>query len=245
MVQERLLDRNGRYGFYRKVETQLERMDFVNVKENAVDIWLPFDLKDYIEIIPGAIILIAGEQDSGKTTLALNIAWANRNIWDVHYFNSELGKVGLKKRILKFENTEPIQWAEKISFYSLSHDFQDFIQTGPDKLNIIDFMEVSGDQYPYVSGWIKQIHDKIIDNGAVVLICLQKPPGRDQATGGYGTLDKPRLYLALSRGRIKIVRAKDWTTESNPRELSIDFKIVKGSELIPTTDWGKTDKWTL
>lgn len=245
LVKERLIERDGRYGLYRKPETAIEKMEFADANEKGVDIWLPFNLRDYVEIAAGGIIIIAGEQDSGKTTLALNIAWANRNIWDVHYFNSELGLGALKKKTMLFKDTEPIQWQEKISFYTLSHDFQDFIVPGPDKLNIIDFMEASGDEYPFVASWIKKIHDKIIDNGAVSLICLQKPPGRDEAVGGRGTLDKARLYLAVSRGAIKIIRAKDWASTMNPRDLALDFKIVNGSDLIPTTDWEKSDKWRI
>ncbi len=245
LITQRVLERDGKYGVYRKIQTDLEKMDFAGANPKGVDIWLPLNLSDYVEVMAGGIILIAGLEDSGKTTLVLNVAWANRNKWDVHYFNSELGDGGLKRRVEKFPNTEPMQWQEKISFYNLSHDFHDFIKEGPDKLNIIDFMEPTGDEYVYVAGWIKKIHDKIIENGAVAIICLQKPPGRDEAVGGRGTLDKPRLYLAINRGSIKIVRAKDWAGDKNPRDMSIDFKIVQGHDLIPTTDWGKTDKWNL
>lgn len=245
MVAERTLERDGKYGIYRKVQTDLERMNFAGANPTGVDIWLPFNLTDYVELMAGGIIIISGLEDSGKSTLVLNIAWANRDKWDVHYFNSELGEGSLLRRISKFPNTEPMQWQEKISFYSLSHDFHDFIKEGPDKLNIIDFMEASGDEYVYVASWIKKIHDKIIENGAVVIICLQKPSGRDEAVGGRGTLEKARLYLSLDRGRIKIVRAKDWAGDRNPRDLTLDFKIVQGHDLIPTTEWGKTDKWNL
>lgn len=245
MVEEGLLDRSGKYGQFRKIEQELEKMDIVGASETPVNIWLPFDMGDYVDIMPGGIILIAGEQDTGKTTIALNTAWANRDVWDVHYFNSELGAGALKRRIMAFRDTEPIQWAEKINFYSKSGGFQDHIKKGHNKLNIIDFMEVGGDDYPYVASWIRAIHDKIIDNGAIAVIFLQKPPGRDEATGGRGTLDKPRLYLAVSRGVIKIVRAKDWAGDVNPRDMFINFKIVRGSELIPVSEWSKPDKWNL
>ena len=124
-------------------------------------------------------------------------------------------------------------------------NFQDFVKGDKGALNIIDFMEVAGDDYPYVAAWIMQIHKRIIDNGAICIICLEKPPGRDEGTGGRGTLDKPRLYLAVSRGRMKIVTAKNWASDRNPRDMTIDFKIVQGAELIPTSDWSKTDKWSL
>jgi len=220
-------------------------MDIAGASEKGVDIWLPFSLREYAEILPGGIILIAGEQDSGKTTIALNIAWENRNTWDVHYFNSELGPGALKKRTMQFANSEPMQWQEKINFYNLSDHFHDHVKAGPDKLNIIDFMEPLGDDYPLIPGWIKKIHDKIIENGAIAVICLQKPHGRDEAVGGRGTLDKPRLYLAVSWGKIKMVRVKDWASDMNPRGLEMDFQIAKGSQLIAKSNWDKTDRWRL
>ncbi len=245
LVKEGLLDRDGKYGIYRKIDSELERMDFLNADTNPVDIWLPFSLTDMVEIMPGNIIAIAGEKETGKTTLALNIAWTNRNKWDVHYFNSEMGNSELKKRISKFEDTDLYEWAEKISFYPKADNFQDVIQTGPDKLNIIDFMEVAGDDYPYVASWILQIHKKIIENGAIVIICLEKPEKRDTGVGGRGTLDKPRLYLAMTRGKIKIVTAKNWATDENPRDQVCEFKVVQGAKLIQTVDWNRVDKWSL
>lgn len=245
LISEGLIEKDGAYGTYHRLDNKIERMDFVDTNEHGVDIWLPFNLNNYVEIMPGGIMLIAGEQDSGKTTIALNIAWGNRNKWDVHYFNSELSNQSLKRRTLKFKDTEPYQWAEKISFYSISHGFKDYIEKGSDKLNIIDFMEVSGDEYPFVGQWIREIHDKIIENGAIAIIFLQKPRGREEGFGGQATLEKPRLYLAVKRGGIKIIRAKDWASGINPRELCISFKIYNGSELIPTSDWMKVDKWSL
>ena len=245
LVKEGVLERDGRYGVYRKVESELERMDFLHADTTPVDIWLPFNLTDMVEIMPGNIIAIAGEKETGKTTLALNIAWTNRNKWDVHYFNSEMGNSELKKRISKFEDTDLYEWAEKISFYPKSDNFQDVIQTGSDKLNIIDFMEVAGDDYPYVASWILQIHKKIIENGAIVIICLEKPKKRDTGVGGRGTLDKPRLYLAMTRGKIKIVTAKNWATDDNPRDQVCEFKVVQGAKLIQSVDWNKVDKWCL
>jgi len=249
LVKEGLIDRNGRYGIFRKVDDELEVMDFLDADESPVDIWLPFDLTGMVEIMPGNIVCIAGEKETGKTTMAMNIAWVNRNQWDVHYFNSEMGKSELKKRIRKFKDTEPYQWAEKISFYNRADNFQDVVKIGPDKLNIIDFMEVAGDNYPFVAAWIMEIHKKIIENGAIVIVCLEKPEGRDTGVGGRGTLDKPRLYLAVSRdkgvGKVKIVTGKNWATEENPRDKVCDFKVVQGAQLIQTSGWERQDKWNL
>jgi len=244
-VPDGIIERIGKQGRFRKIEDDLERMDFINGNENAVDLWLPFDLNRLVQIMPGNIILIAGEKGSGKTTISLNMAWANRKAWDVHYFNSEMGSSELKKVLLRHQDTDLMDWAQYISFYNRNRNFHDVIKQGPDKLNIIDFMEVAGDDYPMVGQWILNVHEKIIDNGAIAVICLQKPPGRDQGVGGLPTLDKPRLYLAASRGKLKIVDAKNWASEENPRGMECTFKLVHGAQLVMGDNWGRKDKWSM
>ena len=247
LVKDGYLERDGaRYGYFRRVEKTLETMDFINADDKAVDIWLPFDLAKMVEIMPSNIIIFAGEKETGKTTLALNIAWANRKTWDVHYFNFEMGRNELKKRLKKFSDTDLMDWAQDISFYQRSNAFHDVIQTGLNKLNIIDYIAVAGDEYPFVSLWIRQIHEKIIETGALCIIFLEKPPGRDTGTGGLGTLDIPRLYIAVSRGAMKIVTAKNWANDDNPREKEMTFKIVHGADLIANSDWVKErkDRWS-
>ena len=245
LVKEHLLERDGRYGQYRKCELEIERMDFLSVEAKALDIWLPLELGNLVELYPGNIVVISGEKGSGKTTLAMNIAWENRNTWDVNYYNSEMGKAELKKRVLMFEDTEPYEWAEKISFYPRAENFHDVLQIGDNKLNLIDYLEVSGDDYPQVSRWILDIHRAIIQSNTLVIICLQKPPGRDEAYGGTPTRDKPRLYLSVSRGKIKIVDAKNWVTSENPTGYLCDFKIINGHKLIQSSPWGREDRFTL
>jgi len=240
-----IIERIGKYGQFRRIEDDLERMDFIHGNEKPVDIWLPFELNSLVEVMPGNIILIAGEKGAGKTTISLNIAWANRKIWDVHYFNSEMGSSELKKVLLRYKDTDLMDWAQHISFYNRNRNFHDVIKTGPDKLNIIDFMEVAGDDYPMVGQWILNVHEKIVNAGAVTIICLQKPPGRDQGVGGLPTLDKPRLYLAVSRGKLKIVDGKNWASDENPRGMECTFKLVHGAQLVMGDNWGRKDQWSI
>jgi len=248
LVKEGYIERDGaKYGYFRRVEKSIETMDWLESDEKAVDLWLPFDLREMVEIMPGNIIIFAGEKETGKTTIGLNIAWANRKTWDVHYFNFEMGKGELKKRLIKFKDTDLMDWAQNVSFYQRSNAFHDVIQAGDGKLNIIDYIAVAGDEYPFVSLWIRQIHQKIIETGAVCIIFLEKPPGRDTGTGGLGTLDIPRLYVAVSRGAMKIVTAKNWATEENPRDKEMTFKIVQGSNLIQNSNWdnAQKDRWSM
>ena len=252
LVKEGLIERDGRYGVYRKADTELERMDFMNVESKPVDLWLPFEtdetkstLNDLVEIYPSNIIVIAGEKGVGKTTLAMNIAWANRNTWDVSYFNSEMGKHELKKRVEMFTDTDPYEWAEKISFYPKTENFHDVLPVGLGKLNIVDYIESTGDDFPYVAKWIANIHDKLLNTETICILCLQKPPGRDEAYGGTQTRNKPRLYLSVAKGRMFILDSKNWRTLENPQSQECQFKIIGGSKLLQTSPWAKTDKWSL
>lgn len=252
MIEKGILASNGRYGIYRKIVDKPERMDFLSVESKPVDIWLPFQtdetessLNDLVEIYPSNIIIIAGEKGVGKTTLAMNIAWVNRNTWNVSYFNSEMGKHELKKRVEMFNGTDPYEWAEKISFYPESSNFQDVVEVGAKQLNIIDYIESTGDDFPYVAKWISNIHVKILNTETVCVLCLQKPPGRDEAYGGTQTRNKPRLYLSVSRGKMLILDSKNWRSGENPQGKECEFKIVGGYKLIQTSPWGKTDRWSL
>ena len=60
-------------GWYRPVESDLEEMDFINALDEPVDIWLPFELSDLVEIYVGNVIIIAGAPNVGKTALVLHL----------------------------------------------------------------------------------------------------------------------------------------------------------------------------
>lgn len=251
LVAKGQLERNNRYGNYLKIEKDLERMDFLNISSKPIDIWLPFQtdetestLNDLVEIYPSNIILIAGEKGVGKTTIGMNIAWENRNTWDIKYLNSEMGNHELKKRIEMFKNTDPYEWAEKISFYPVNEHFDKHLDIGAGKLNIIDYMESTGDDFPWVAKWISNIHTAILNTETVCVLCLQKPPGRDEAYGGTQTRNKPRLYLSVSKGKMRILDSKNWRGE-NPQGKECEFKIVGGYKLLQVSPWARTDEWNM
>ncbi len=76
-------------GWYRPVESGLEEMDYINALDEPVEVWLPFELSDLVEIYAGNEIIIAGAPNVGKTALVLNIINENKGRFDVSYFNSE------------------------------------------------------------------------------------------------------------------------------------------------------------
>jgi len=231
-IHKSKIERVGtRHGHFRKIESECAAIDFLATDEPAVDITLPFGLDKMVELMPGNICVIAGEPNAGKTALLLNVVRMNMHKAQVHYFNSEMGAQEMKKRLSKFGL--PLN-AWTFHPWERTDNFQDAIRPGPGVINIIDFLEISEDFYR-VGGQLKAIHDKL--HGALAIIALQKNKGTDLGLGGGRSLEKPRLYLALEPGLIKIVKAKNWCTKDNPNGLQLKFKIVDGCRFLPQGEW--------
>ncbi len=224
-------------GWYRPVESGLEEMDFINALDEPVEVWLPFELSDLVEIYAGNVIIIAGAPNVGKTALVLNIINENKGRFEISYFNSEMGAGELKKRLNLFPYTSLETWDFKA--YSRAEKFADVIQPGPNNLNIIDFLEVH-DEFYIVGKRIKEIHDKL--DGGIAIICLQKNPGAEAGLGGFRSMEVARLVIALDSGRVKITKAKNYRTEKNPNGLIKNFKLVNGCQIIDRHNWYREEE---
>jgi hypothetical protein len=143
-----------------------------------------------------------------------------------------MGSSELKKRLDLFDDIALSDWNFKA--WERSDNFADVIKPGKGKINIIDFLEIYENFYE-ISGRIAEIHKKL--NGAIGIIALQKNPGVDVGLGGFRGLEKPRLYLAMSPGVLKIIKAKNWKTSENPNNKQIRFKMVAGCKLFKQGDW--------
>jgi len=219
-------------GRYTAVEYDLEKMDFLKANTETVDIWLPFGLHNRIEIMPGNVIIVAGSPNVGKTALMLNFIKENQRKFKVHYFNSEMGSAELRKRLDLFPDIALSQW--DFNAWERSENFADVIVPGDGNLNIIDFLEIHDDFYA-IGGKIKDIWASL--KGAIAIVCIQKNPGIDTGLGGYRTLEKPRLYLALDTGRLKIVKAKNWKGDENPNGQMVNFKLYHGCQFSGNGSW--------
>ena len=234
----RLKRHGNKRGWYIPTNLDMKEMDFVNADDTPVDIWLPFQLNEKVEIYQNSVIIIAGSPNSGKTALMLNIIKENMNSLNVNYFNSEMSAGELKVRLQKFDYMDLSMWDFKA--FERAGDFHDVIRPGPENLNIIDFLEVHTDFFS-VGSMIKQIHDAL--NGSVAIIALQKNPNVDTGLGGFRSLEVTRLALALDYGTIKIVKAKNFNSENgNPNGLICDFNILHGSQLAKKGGWRKDDR---
>ena len=83
---------------------------------------------------------------------------------------------------------------------------------------------------------LKKIFDKL-KNG-IAIVALQKNPGAAMARGGIGTLEKPRLYITMDSGVMKIEKGKNWKNpEVNPNGMQVRFSLVQGAIFRAKTEW--------
>ncbi len=192
-------------------------------------------MKYYFNTYPGNIIVVAGSPDSGKTAFLLNVIKLNQYDFSIYYQSSEMGRDELQNRLLNFDGIGLDDW--NFTAEERSSNFADVIR--PNCINIIDYMELSGDFY-MVAEYLRQIHDKL--DGGIAIVALQKDPKAPQGRGGTFGLEKPRLYLNMDSGKTVIKKAKNWThPEQNPNGLTLNYKIVGGCKFIITNDWHTED----
>ena len=235
LVEEGIIERvKGKNGNFRRIENECDEIDFLHASTEEYPIKFPFKLEEYVKILPGNIIVIAGEANAGKSAFCINIAAMNMGHLPVHYFSSEMVGSELRERLSKSE-IPLANW--KIKVWERVEQFHDVIK--PDALNIIDYLEEAEEPFK-IAARITQIHMKL--KQGVAVIALQKPKGRDEGVGGRGTLEKPRLYLAIGRKEgeniIKIVKAKNRKQPNiNPNNMILKFKLYDGIKFEKTVNW--------
>jgi hypothetical protein len=219
-------------GAWRKIRGAAAEMDLDNVETEELKIWLPFDLHNYVSVLPGNIIVVTGDPDSGKTALLLDIIRRNIQSWDCHYLNSEMGSIELRKRLDLFGNF-PVK-NRHFHAYERSGDFADVIQSGKYSLNVIDYLEVT-DEFYLIGKHINDIHRALGD--AVAIIAIQKKSRTcDLPLGAQRALEKPRLAISLSAGsksepnRVTILKCKNRKVEHSLIGKSRTYKLIGGSE---------------
>lgn len=239
LVEKGVIERVGQNsGEYRKVETDIDEIDWRNADDRTVGVWLPFGLNQLVEMQPGNIVIVGGEPDSGKTAVLLNVIKNNMARHDVVYFSSEMGGAELKKRLRRFEELDERdrvrlnEW--KFKSYGYKTDYSDFIEGGEGKLYIIDYMEIYQNFYE-VSMMIARIFRKL--NGAIAFIALQKNRGSELPLGGYRAMEKCRLGINLEFQKVTIAKAKNKKVDKHVIGWQKDFKLIKGCHIFETSEW--------
>ncbi len=219
-------------GVFRLVNNECEDINFLDAPEDSIDIKWPFAIEELVKTLPKNIIIVAGEPNAGKTAFLLNVVKMNMDNHDIQYFSSEMGSIEMRERLSKF-NLPLEQW--KFTPKERVSDFADVIK--PNSINIIDFLEIY-DEFYKISGLIKEIFDKL-DKG-IAVIAIQKNKGNEFGLGGMRTMEKARLYLTMEPNKIKIVKAKNWSsTHENPNNMEMDFKLIQGCQFKEKSFWKK------
>lgn len=232
-----LIEKFGdRRGCYRRIENDLEPVNFLNAPTADFPLTLPLGISDYCMLYPGNIVMVAGSKSAGKTAFLLNIVKENMQRHEIVYFNSEMGDTEFRKRLELFD--APLSdWRFKA--YHRASGFGDIV-TPERKIFIIDFLEVTTDFWK-VAQFIQEIHKKLKEG--IAIIALQKAEGKDTGRGGDFSKEKARLYLSLDYladkkvNQVKITDAKAWRTSTNPRGMYRHYKLANGSSFCPVSAW--------
>lgn len=238
---EKIIEKHGdKRGEYRILDNKKDesKMDLLTESEiTEVPVKLPLDLNDLCVISPGNICVVSGSKSSGKTAMLMNIAWTNQKNFEVVYLNSEMHESEFKKRMKKFAPLS--NW--KITGYSCHNNFDDYIESDPHKLYIVDYLEVHENFYE-IAKPIRKIHEKLGD--AVCFIGIQMKSGAALGRGGDFSAEKARLYLTMDynveekRTKVTIYDAKEPRPPfDNVRGKWRNVKIIDGSSLTPFAEW--------
>jgi len=239
MWEKGAIEKTGiRNGSWRKVESTCEILDWRNVESNEYQVEFPLGISHLIKLYPGSIACLAGASNTGKSSFCFETIRLNQKKFPVYYFSSEGGAEELRLRLSSYplDMVRPEEWV--FTAKERSSNFADVIVK--DAFNIVDFMEIY-DEFYQIGGWIRDISNKL--GKGFCLICIQKNQStkkeqRDFGRGGEMTIEKPRLYMAMDRGKIKIVKGKIWrSSDTNPNGLMRNFKLIGGWKWLPDGDW--------
>ena len=221
---------------YRIIDRSVDTLDWVSADVNAVyKLGLPygiydgthFDFEENVSIPPKGIVLVAGVSNEGKTAFCLNMLVSNMDKHNVTYFTCEYTEIGFKRRMEGFEWCELTDSDGQPKFrtvlrYDNYHDVVD-----PDGFNIIDYLDVNEEaEYYKLVPYIKRIQKAL--GAGIAIIALQKPPNRPDAFGGSNLRGAASLYVAIDKGKLRVVKAKDWTKE-NPNGKVYAFSLTGGN----------------
>ncbi|MCE5248819.1 replicative DNA helicase [bacterium] len=109
-----------RRGHFRRIEGECERIDWKSADEDVLDFRWPGGVERYVEVMPGNVVVIAGEPNAGKTAYLLNVVRMNMARHDIHYFTSEMGAAEFRKRLSNFSDVAldaSVTWPLSLSFH--------------------------------------------------------------------------------------------------------------------------------
>lgn len=196
-AKEIILQHSHKAFNYKIFEAESEELE--QGESETLDISLPFNLHEFVNIYKGNVIIIAGDSNAGKTAATL-MCMAN-NIYrkmKTNYISSEMSAQEYRDRVNCINNNQEF-WSRG-TFLTRNKNFDEAISRGREnEINIIDYLEPNGPGgYAELEQDIMRIHSRLKDG--IAIICIQKTKDNELGRGGDGTKAKARLYLSLSQG---------------------------------------------
>lgn len=243
LCEEGIVEKVGtKRGEYRLIERDLEFLDLTTAVGETVDIWMPLNLNHIARIFPGNMIVVAGAPNCGKTAFMLSCCRYNMKHRRVRYLSSEMGIEEAADRIGEFDDITVPEWQKSWEFAERYDNFQDSLLKGKGDINIIDYLEQPEGEAYRAASQLTQIDKNLGDAIAIVALQKNRGKGRDTGVGGDQTLAKPRLYLAIDYGWMKIVKCKAFEKVfGNPNWMETKFKLGAGHVFVMDGDWARVE----
>jgi putative DNA primase/helicase len=160
---------------YRARDCTVNVMDISKIQEDDhVPFWLPFDLGGVVSLSPRNIVMIAGEQNAGKTTMALETLRGNIEMYGnsgkkFYYFTSEMSEAELKSTVTRFGRVDDF---ENCTFIDRQFEPYDLIKSDKDMQDgivFIDYLETRNGDYSKTVSEVQKLYEAMGKGIAFVL----------------------------------------------------------------------------
>ncbi len=221
LVKEKVVKPSGRGDGTFKVIKQVKRVQVFGQKRSRFqplklmfpldfDKGLEFEFAEHIVLRENDIVLIGGQGNFGKTTIALGFCGENIDRKPILMGNEYT--IRIKDEITQEERDEPnprfynrllnmdwIEWADedggdKFELLPVRADFAEWIQR--DRINIIDWINLPADRLYDISKVMDDIKAEL--GKGIAIVVLQKGDG-DMARGGQFTKDFTSCELLIDK----------------------------------------------
>ena len=161
----------------------------------------------------------------GKSAFAHNFLWRNMDSYPCVLMGNEYTPVKFKRRISRMTWNNPLDENGKPKFELIRRfeNWADIVE--PDKITIIDWIALPGNELYNIGHVIQGIQSKI-GNG-IALIVLQKDEASSLGRGRAFSEELSSLYLTIDKKRMTVRKAKEWFDHDPNREV-YGFEITNG-----------------
>jgi primase-polymerase (primpol)-like protein len=238
LVQEEAMKKDPyrRGGFRKPMQILAYSLDSRIASPRRMDVKLPLDLHNLVEIHESQITCIAGRYDAGKSSFLFHTMLLNyRTQRIIHFSSPEWDEIAIIEMmdVLGIERPHP-----NIVCKPMPDGYEDSIPSEP-CIVLVDYIRTTDSPYDID----RQFH-RILQSlhGGVALCAIQKHPGIDKPTGGQFAVHAPHHVILLDKRKdenayiCKILKSK------SDRDLEGVFRVFRfeGTKLIPTmNNWKK------